>query len=292
MVLLSVQLLIALKNGSDFLASFERNRLSAANFPLRLCTSLSVLGGSRSVTTLTFKGLALIPYLYTLLESTIGYHVIDVRFEVSPDLIIEHLIGQSLVSFFCILQTERHLLVVKYSLPIEEICFFLVPFDHLYLMVALSVDLCSFEEQIMRRIRPYKDEIQGFCLCVWTFSYRNFRGTSLRGQECSPEKPTSGILESTLSALMDGFNDQLMLRVFPITLSGATSRWLRNEPAGLDVPTRQILDSKGGAPKMNATDGKKAIQEMVDYSQKWHDETSTRSKSSNTSDGLAAIQAL
>nr|GEY53802.1 hypothetical protein [Tanacetum cinerariifolium] len=30
---------------------------------------------------------------------------------------------------------------------------------------------------------------------------------------------------------------------------------------------------------------------MADYSQKWHDRTSTRSKSSNTSDGLAAIQA-
>ncbi|GKA92991.1 hypothetical protein Tco_0814977 [Tanacetum coccineum] len=30
---------------------------------------------------------------------------------------------------------------------------------------------------------------------------------------------------------------------------------------------------------------------MADYSQKWHDGTSTRSKSSNTSNGLAAIQA-
>nr|GFD03207.1 hypothetical protein [Tanacetum cinerariifolium] len=30
---------------------------------------------------------------------------------------------------------------------------------------------------------------------------------------------------------------------------------------------------------------------MADYSQKWHDKTSTRNKSSNTSDGLAAIQA-
>nr|GEY45415.1 hypothetical protein [Tanacetum cinerariifolium] len=121
-----------------------------------------------------------------------------------------------------------------------------------------------------------------------------------------------------------------MLRVFPITLTGATSSWLRNEPdgsittweivkgqflskyyppsrttkkmeeinnfqqesdetlyqawerfkelllrcpqrylasmqgvilfyKGLDVPTRLILDSKGGVPKMNAADAKKAI---------------------------------
>ncbi|GKF54540.1 hypothetical protein Tco_0164880, partial [Tanacetum coccineum] len=60
---------------------------------------------------------------------------------------------------------------------------------------------------------------------------------------------------------------------------------------GLDVPTRQILDSKGGVPTMKADDAKKSIQEMVDYSQKWHNGASTRNKSSNTSDGLAAIQA-
>nr|GEW18461.1 hypothetical protein [Tanacetum cinerariifolium] len=41
-----------------------------------------------------------------------------------------------------------------------------------------------------------------------------------------------------------------------------------------DVPTRQILDSKG-----------------ADHSQKWKNETSTRCRISDTSDGLAAIQA-
>ncbi|GJU63094.1 hypothetical protein Tco_1244929 [Tanacetum coccineum] len=58
--------------------------------------------------------------------------------------------------------------------------------------------------------------------------------------------------------------DQIMLRGFPVSLTRAASRWLRNEPAcsiltwevlkskrlilfynGLDDPTRQILDSKG-----------------------------------------------
>ncbi|GJZ88685.1 hypothetical protein Tco_0660467 [Tanacetum coccineum] len=72
----------------------------------------------------------------------------------------------------------------------------------------------------------------------------------------------------------------LMLRVFPISLIGAASRWLRNEHAGsittweilkgkflrLDVPTRQILNSKGGVPTMKANGAKKAIQEMADYS--------------------------
>nr|GEW60598.1 hypothetical protein [Tanacetum cinerariifolium] len=60
---------------------------------------------------------------------------------------------------------------------------------------------------------------------------------------------------------------------------------------GLDVPTRQILDSKGAIPTKTVADAKIAIQEMAEYSQKWHNRTSSKSKSTETSDGLAAIQA-
>ncbi|GJV16968.1 hypothetical protein Tco_1362291 [Tanacetum coccineum] len=60
---------------------------------------------------------------------------------------------------------------------------------------------------------------------------------------------------------------------------------------GLDMPTRQIFDSKEVIPKMSAVDANKAIQEMADHSQKWHDGASIRNRSSNTSDRLAAIQA-
>ncbi|GKC53229.1 hypothetical protein Tco_1075974 [Tanacetum coccineum] len=145
-----------------------------------------------------------------------------------------------------------------------------------------------------------------------------------------------------------------MLRAFPISLTGAASRWLRNQPSGsittwevlktkflnkycppartakkmeeinnfqqepneslfrawerfkellmkcpqhyltnmqeailfyngLDVPTRQILDSKGAIPSKTVADAKIAIQEMAEYSQKW--------LSTEPSDGLAAIQA-
>ncbi|GJV10942.1 reverse transcriptase domain-containing protein [Tanacetum coccineum] len=59
---------------------------------------------------------------------------------------------------------------------------------------------------------------------------------------------------------------------------------------GLDVPTRQILDSKGVILTKIAADAKVAIQEMAKYSQKWHNKTS-RTRSTETSDGLAAIQA-
>ncbi|GKE54262.1 retrovirus-related pol polyprotein from transposon TNT 1-94, partial [Tanacetum coccineum] len=154
--------------------------------------------------------------------------------------------------------------------------------------------------------------------------------------------------------------DQVLLRVFPMSLTGAASRWLRNEPSGsitnwetlktkflnkyfppariakkmeeinnfqqepdeslfrawerfkerlmkcpqhyltdmqkvilfyngLDVPTRQILDSKGAIPTKTAIDAKIAIQEMAEYSLKWHNGTSSKARSTKTSDGLAAI---
>ncbi|GKC22276.1 hypothetical protein Tco_1024426 [Tanacetum coccineum] len=58
----------------------------------------------------------------------------------------------------------------------------------------------------------------------------------------------------------------------------------------LDVPTRQILNSRGVVPTKNIADAKTAIQEMAEYSQKWHNGTSI-GRSTKTFDGLAAIQA-
>ncbi|GKD62475.1 ribonuclease H-like domain-containing protein, partial [Tanacetum coccineum] len=60
---------------------------------------------------------------------------------------------------------------------------------------------------------------------------------------------------------------------------------------GLDVPTRQILDSNGAILSKTTADAKIAIQEMAEYSQKWHNRTSSRTRSSETFDGLATIQA-
>ncbi|GJY11643.1 hypothetical protein Tco_0380952 [Tanacetum coccineum] len=59
---------------------------------------------------------------------------------------------------------------------------------------------------------------------------------------------------------------------------------------GLDVPTREILDSTGAIPSKTAANAKVAIQKMVEYSQKWPNGTS-RTRSTETSDGLSAIQA-
>nr|GEZ39773.1 hypothetical protein [Tanacetum cinerariifolium] len=117
--------------------------------------------------------------------------------------------------------------------------------------------------------------------------------------------------------------DRVTLRAFLVSLTRAASHWLRNKQSGdqqlqqeldetlyqaqerfkkllmkdvilfyngLDVPTRQILDSKGAIPSKIAADAKLAIQEMAKYSQKWHNGTS-RTRSIKTSNGLVAIQA-
>ncbi|GJZ15510.1 hypothetical protein Tco_0551187 [Tanacetum coccineum] len=127
-----------------------------------------------------------------------------------------------------------------------------------------------------------------------------------------------------------------MLRVFPISLNGAASRWLRNEPTGStktweELKTKflnQYCPPSRTAKKMEeinnfqqepdetlyqarerfkellmkcplhyltemqetAEDAKKAIQEMVEYLQKWHNGTFRR-RSTETSDRLVAIQA-
>nr|GEZ46004.1 hypothetical protein [Tanacetum cinerariifolium] len=84
--------------------------------------------------------------------------------------------------------------------------------------------------------------------------------------------------------------DTVMLIAFPMSLTRAASRWLRNKPFssittwedlktknaggslvllfynGLDIPARQILDSRGAIPSKTVVDAKVAIQEMAEYS--------------------------
>ncbi|GJY35603.1 hypothetical protein Tco_0420981 [Tanacetum coccineum] len=77
--------------------------------------------------------------------------------------------------------------------------------------------------------------------------------------------------------------DQVMLRSFPMSLTGAVSRWLRNEPTGL-ITTWDGL--KSAIPSKTAADAKVAIQEMVEYSQKWHNGISRSRRPHSTKDFL------
>ncbi|GJZ71612.1 ribonuclease H-like domain, reverse transcriptase, RNA-dependent DNA polymerase, partial [Tanacetum coccineum] len=109
----------------------------------------------------------------------------------------------------------------------------------------------------------------------------------------SDHEDANGHIEKVL-AIVDLFHipnitqDQVMLRAFLMSLTGAEVVLFYK---GFEVPTRPILDSKGAIPTMIAVNTRIAIQEMVEHSQKWHDGTSTRTKSTETSDRLAAIQA-
>ncbi|GJV56761.1 pyruvate dehydrogenase (acetyl-transferring) kinase, mitochondrial [Tanacetum coccineum] len=116
-----------------------------------------------------------------------------------------------------------------------------------------------------------------------------------------------------------------MFRVFPISLTGAASRWLRNKPTG-SIKTWEELKTnylnKYYPPAQTAKNVEEInnfqqepdetlfqawerfkellikcaqhylteMQEMVEYSQKWHNGTS-KTRSTETSDRLAAIQA-
>nr|GEW70810.1 hypothetical protein [Tanacetum cinerariifolium] len=105
--------------------------------------------------------------------------------------------------------------------------------------------------------------------------------------------------------------DQVMLRAFFMSLTRSISCWVRNKPSGLitnweDLKTKfrikycplarfamkmeEINNFQGAIPSKTIADAKIAIQEMAEYSQKWHNGTSS-TKSTKTYDELAAIQA-
>ncbi|GJS96095.1 hypothetical protein Tco_0803063 [Tanacetum coccineum] len=95
--------------------------------------------------------------------------------------------------------------------------------------------------------------------------------------------------------------DQIMLRSFPVSPTKAANRWLRNTQSG-SIKTWEDLKAKflrnigkiqrtiDEMPSTLLNGDAGAIQEMAEYSQKWHHITS-RTRSTETSDGLAVIQA-
>nr|GEU37423.1 copia protein [Tanacetum cinerariifolium] len=101
--------------------------------------------------------------------------------------------------------------------------------------------------------------------------------------------------------------DQIMLRAFLVYLTETASGWVKNQPSRSittwEEPDESLFRawerfrelpmkySKGAIPLKTAGDAKIAIQEMAEYSQKWHNGTSSRTRSIKASDRLAAIQA-
>nr|GEX50028.1 hypothetical protein [Tanacetum cinerariifolium] len=87
-------------------------------------------------------------------------------------------------------------------------------------------------------------------------------------------------------------HDAVMLRVFPITLTGAAMRWPpegQHLLKGLDTMTHQLLDSYASIPNKTPAHALDAIQTMADHLQKWHDGSTSRKVSNGCLDGIAAI---
>ncbi|GJV20980.1 hypothetical protein Tco_1370000 [Tanacetum coccineum] len=76
-------------------------------------------------------------------------------------------------------------------------------------------------------------------------------------------------------------HDTVMLRVFPITLTGAAKSTMNH----------QLLDSQVPIPGMTPAQALTAIQTIADHSQKWHDGPSSRSIDNNNSntEGIVTI---
>ncbi|GKA76394.1 hypothetical protein Tco_0782855 [Tanacetum coccineum] len=131
----------------------------------------------------------------------------------------------------------------------------------------------------------------------------------------------------SLFNILEVSHDDVMLRVFLITLTGAAKRWVDRIPLGI-IDSWNLLkkplskgtihhqkqpsslkksatssrketrlytklgnvDSQGPIPGMTPAQALTAIQTMADHSQKWHDGTSNRNiEGSSNSEGIAAI---
>nr|GEX90028.1 hypothetical protein [Tanacetum cinerariifolium] len=92
-------------------------------------------------------------------------------------------------------------------------------------------------------------------------------------KEHSKEEETTKIMTETMEQYMSKTRGNYGSGVARPKINDKTHFKLK----GLDVPTRQILDSKGAIPTKTVVYAKVAIQEMVQYSQKWHNGTSSKS---------------
>ncbi|GJW10099.1 hypothetical protein Tco_1575926 [Tanacetum coccineum] len=79
------------------------------------------------------------------------------------------------------------------------------------------------------------------------------------------------------------------LKTSPTSSRKALNRYIKLGN-GLNIMSRQLLDSQGPIPGMKLTQALTAIQTMAEHSQKWHEGTSSSNISSSSDiDGLAAV---
>nr|GEY99156.1 hypothetical protein [Tanacetum cinerariifolium] len=116
--------------------------------------------------------------------------------------------------------------------------------------------------------------------------------TFSRGKNDDAHEHVERVLDIVILFNIPGVpHDAVMLRVFPITLSGAAKSHQKVNIFynGLVIMNHQLLDSQGPIPGMTLAQALTAIQTMADQSQKWHDGSSIKNMYSGNSEGIAAI---
>ncbi|GJS95242.1 hypothetical protein Tco_0802210 [Tanacetum coccineum] len=182
------------RKGSALSVPFERNRLKAASFSLRHCISLTVLGSFKSKIAFTFEGLALIP-LFVIRYPRNG----------PSSTLKDHFLGlsegvlRSLLGGLFELLLSSYLMYVNSTVPtplgvwnLIAMCIMDTTMPIFYMAVLPSIRLCGELDLTMTKSRT-SVHTKGPSSIVIS------KGTSPRGQECSPEKPTRGTFKSTLS---------------------------------------------------------------------------------------------
>ncbi|GJR47724.1 retrovirus-related pol polyprotein from transposon TNT 1-94 [Tanacetum coccineum] len=75
-------------------------------------------------------------------------------------------------------------------------------------------------------------------------SHKIFHDNTFSGSEHEMQAPIEKVLEIVdLFHIPKVTQDQIMLRAFPVSLTGAASRWLRNQPSG-SITTWEVLKTK------------------------------------------------
>ncbi|GKE28055.1 hypothetical protein Tco_1443439, partial [Tanacetum coccineum] len=210
---------------------FERNWLKAANFPLRICISLSVVGGVRSEISLTFEGLALIPCLVMRCPRNVPSSTLKERFFVLSFMLMAQSLSKA--ALFCsgaktsllLFDWFEVLVLIQPVLCIEGLPFYhngsLDP-RHVNVLVINYTTIPIFFITVLSssRLRGELDlTMTKFKISVLVKGLSPTvisRGTSLRGQECSPKKPTRDLAGTiSLSPFFHHPTEYLRLSPFP-----------------------------------------------------------------------------
>ncbi|GJT81886.1 hypothetical protein Tco_1056228 [Tanacetum coccineum] len=136
-----------------------------------------------------------------------------------------------------------------------------------------------------------KEDTMYMCL-HFTNDYEGTRSNTVSEKIYTPYSSNSNKIFWKISNVV--VHDKEFKKGTIYALQGTKTRiliiWEASQDTKLDVQTREILDSKGAIPSKTNADAKVAIQEMAEYSQKWHNGTSWI-RSTETSNGLETIHA-